>query len=73
MERKSLLNIKNDNFNKCSTSSFNRSEHINSLSLSCVFGIDAMEACHFTPVYIGVAYKAVVMTIYIRFLFMAYL
>ena len=24
-------------------------------SLSCAFGVDAMEACHFTPVYIGVS------------------
>ena len=57
-----MLFIGNDNFSNCSTSSFNRSEHINSdekfIFLHteyglCIWHYDAMEACHFNPVYIG--------------------
>ena len=42
-EFKSWLNIENDNFNNCSTSSFNRSEHINSRRTSPVpLNIDSL-------------------------------
>ena len=43
MECKNLLDIENDNFRNCSTSSFNRSEHINSQCTSPVpFNIDSL-------------------------------
>ena len=43
MECKSLLDIENDNFSNCSTSSFNRSEHIISRRTSPVpLNIDSL-------------------------------